>query len=336
MTPLTHHEILRVVAPFTQRGLRLDLAASNRLERRLVFRPIKPAGETTDAPRDRTVFMLETPRSEAYRLTRVVVHETGIEARLETDGTDPEELLERIGTIVPNHQFRSGAGHVIAFSHRLEPIGDPPSSNASALLMVLTGGVARLADVTLTLRMPTVRGFHADLELVATDGGSLDLTEDLLAVLGTDWAMLRRSGSKWVSTVRPHGREPDRSRRAEEMFDRTADHLARTLAEPPSHFHARLYRARWGVVMRRAIPLLVSIALLVGSLALSKIDLAPDSALWVLMFHAPPLMLIAFFCMREIPRIEIPPLPRASPASAWRPPAAAALGVPAATDIHPT
>ena len=39
----------------------------------------------------------------------------------------------------------------------------------------------------------------------------------------------------------------------------------------------------------------------------------------MLMFHSPPLLLIAFFCMRELPRIEIPPLPRRSFALRWLP-----------------
>ena len=38
--PLTHHEILGLIEPFTRRGLHVDLAASNRIERRLLFKPI--------------------------------------------------------------------------------------------------------------------------------------------------------------------------------------------------------------------------------------------------------------------------------------------------------
>jgi hypothetical protein len=38
----------------------------------------------------------------------------------------------------------------------------------------------------------------------------------------------------------------------------------------------------------------------------------------MLIFNAPPILMMLFFCLRELPRIEIPPLPRASRASAWR------------------
>jgi hypothetical protein len=38
----------------------------------------------------------------------------------------------------------------------------------------------------------------------------------------------------------------------------------------------------------------------------------------MLIFNAPPLLLGLFFCLREMPRIEIPPLPRPSAAGAWR------------------
>jgi hypothetical protein len=43
----------------------------------------------------------------------------------------------------------------------------------------------------------------------------------------------------------------------------------------------------------------------------------------MLIFNAPPLLMVAFFCMREMPRIEIPPWPRRSRAPGWRVPAAA-------------
>jgi hypothetical protein len=103
----------------------------------------------------------------------------------------------------------------------------------------------------------------------------------------------------------------------------------RTLAEPPQRFHERLWRQRWGVTLRRATPLLGGVALLLGAAAVPKIDLAEDSVLRMLIFHAPPLLLVALFCMREMPRIEIPPLPRASRAQQWREGAPTPVGGPA-------
>jgi len=45
--PFSHHEILDLVEPFARLGLRVDLAASGRLERRLAFRPVE---HPTDEP----------------------------------------------------------------------------------------------------------------------------------------------------------------------------------------------------------------------------------------------------------------------------------------------
>jgi hypothetical protein len=49
----------------------------------------------------------------------------------------------------------------------------------------------------------------------------------------------------------------------------------------------------------------------------------------MLIFNAPPLLMVAFFCMREMPRIEIPPWPRRSRATAWRVPSALTGDAPA-------
>jgi hypothetical protein len=38
----------------------------------------------------------------------------------------------------------------------------------------------------------------------------------------------------------------------------------------------------------------------------------------MLIFNAPPLLLMLVFCLREVPRLEIPPLPRASKVPTWR------------------
>lgn len=329
MTPMTHHEILRLVAPFTRRGLRLDTAASDRQARRLVFVPQPPAPGAEDAdtptpPADRSseriTVVLDAPETaEApWRLTRVLDDPAGVTARLEIEGRDLDALLDQLAAVAPERHVRTGAGWVVGMSWRLDP------SDGAANALVLTDGIARLGDevlgdVVLTLKMPALRRYLADLEITTVDGGRLDLTEDLLAVLGTDWSTLRRNGHKWIGTLKPHGREPGRSRVAEAALTTGAAHLARTLAEPPSRFHARLYRARWGVVLRRAVPLLVSILLLIGTLFLSKLELDQNSGLWMALFHAPPLMLVAFFCFREIPRIEIPPLPRVSATATWRP-----------------
>jgi hypothetical protein len=74
------------------------------------------------------------------------------------------------------------------------------------------------------------------------------------------------------------------------------------------------------VTLRRTVPLLASLALVAGAAGFPALELADDSPIRLLVFSSPPLLLALFFCLREMPRIEIPPLPRPSTASAWREP----------------
>jgi len=55
--PLTHHEILALVAPFARRGRRVDLAASDRVARRIAFRPVEHAARE-DVPAHRETLSL--------------------------------------------------------------------------------------------------------------------------------------------------------------------------------------------------------------------------------------------------------------------------------------
>ncbi|EJW11765.1 hypothetical protein A33M_2748 [Rhodovulum sp. PH10] len=342
--PLTHHEIFALVAPFVARGWRADLAATDRMARRLVLRPAPPrtedgpsgeaaadAGEAhtprVAAPPGATL-ILENPRKDKYRLTRIAAGPDGLEARLETEGPDVAALLHRIEQVPPDRQFCARDTFSIAWSHRLqedESTSAPSAAGERAeagLRLALVRAVALVDGVTLTVKMPPVRGYPADVEITTAEDDGFLPPDDLLAVLGRDWRRLGQVGraKRWSSALRIRGREPEASRNAEAAIETAAIHLARTLSEPPAAFHQRLYRERWRVTLRRATPLAVSIVLLVASLGVSKLDLAPGNPLWLLLFNAPPLLLAGFFCMREIPRIEIPPLPRVSRAAAWRTP----------------
>ena len=58
MQPLTHHQILALVAPFSRAGWQVDLAASQRLERRLAFRPVQhPAADGAHPPLSETLWL---------------------------------------------------------------------------------------------------------------------------------------------------------------------------------------------------------------------------------------------------------------------------------------
>jgi hypothetical protein len=131
--------------------------------------------------------------------------------------------------------------------------------------------------------------------------------------------VLRRDGTGWTSSLRAPRSEPGRSRRIEIALEQAVAHLAQTLAEPPRRFHDRLVRARWAVVFRRMIPLLASVALIAAAAALTFVDIPQDSMIRMMTLNLPPLLLIMLFCMRELPRFEIPPLPRPSRAPSWFP-----------------
>jgi len=298
---LTHHEILGLVAPFSRDGWRVDLAASERLERRLVF---ISASQPADL---RIVLQFENPSPQFYRLLRRSARADGVEATLEAAGSDPGALLAAITAVDPERQFVVEAGLVLAYRQRVE---------SGALL--LSGGSANVAGLTLELREPTPQGTRVDLELRVARGDDLSLPDDVLAVLGRDWAPLNPIAEGWKTHLKLRGREPERSHRLAASFLRTARHLQATLAEPPRRFHERRVVARWAVVLRRAVPVLVCLGLIVAAACVPKLHLAENSGWRMLIFNAPPILMMLFFCLRELPRIEIPPLPRASRASAWR------------------
>ncbi len=316
--PLTHHEILGLVEPFARRGRHVDLSASDRMERRLVFKPIAHAGETFGPAGASEILQLENPRAEVYRLIRTLTLEGGAKAKLTTEGLNPGELLARIETVPPERQVQSVAGVPIARSYRLEAASGDATK---PLRMALTSAEARLDGVTLVLKAETGRGYPAEIELTPQPDHPLDLPDgmpdDLLATLGWDWRVLGRRGTGWTSALRAPRNEPRRSRRIEVALEQAVAHLARTLSEPPRRFHERLVRARWGVVFRRMLPLIVSIALIGAAVGLTFVDIAQDSLLRMLILNSPPLLLVMVFTMRELPRFEIPPPPRPSRAPSW-------------------
>jgi hypothetical protein len=315
--PLTHHEILRLIEPFTRRGRHVDLSASNRLERRLVFKPFLHASETPVYDGASEILQLENTRPDAYRLIRTVTLASGAAAKLTTEGSNPADLVARVETVQFQRHFQWVGDIPIAQSYQLKPTAktpDPP------MLMALTSAEARLDDLTLTLNADTGKGYPAEIELMPKPDhphAPENLPDDLLATLGWDWRTLNRRRTGWTSTLRAPGREPGRSRRIEIAVERTVAHLARTLAEPPRRFHDRLVRARWAVVFRRMIPLLASVALLAGGATATYVGIPEGSPLQLLIFNFPPILLLILFSMRELPRFEIPPLPRRSYAPSW-------------------
>ncbi len=312
--PLTHHEILGLIEPFTRRGRHLDLAASNRLERRLLFKPIDHPDDTVAAQPLHETLQLDHPDADTFTLTRTLSLPCGLQASLQTEGVDAGELLARVEAIPLQRQFQWGAGFVIAQNHRLDASS---SRGGAAERLILTRATAQIAGLNLVMKVPAVTGIPADIELDAAPGHRFDLPQDLLAVLGWSWARLIRVGAGWTCSMRLRGSGPDRSRDAEAKLQRSAAHLAQTLAEPPRRFHERRVAVRWGVVLRRAFPMLVTVGLIGGAAAVPSMGLSENSLLRMVIFQSPPLLLGLVFCMRELPQIEIPPLPRRPAETAW-------------------
>jgi hypothetical protein len=308
--PLTHHEILAVVGPFSQRGRQVDLAGSDRMARRIQFKPVQHDSVLTGMARIDEVLQLENPGDGRWRLTREATLAPGLTARLIAEGAEPAALLAQIEAVPLARQLAAGPGWQLAKTHKLRSDGHEP---------LLVQAAAQLEALHLQMRVSPVKGIPAEIELKAT-GETLALPDDLLAVLGWHWARLITVSSGWGTRLRLRGAGSERSRDAEAKLELAVGHLARTLAEPPPQFHDRLVAARWRVAVRRAMPLIGSVLLVVAAWLLAKLDLAQDSVFRMLIFHAPPILLVFFFCLNELPRVEIPPLPRRPQGDSWRVP----------------
>jgi hypothetical protein len=318
MHPLTHHEILGLVAPFTRRGLQVDLGASRRLERQLLFRPAERRVDALPGVVLQETVELADLGESRYRLTRTLAPEAGPTARLRAEGADPGVLLQQVEAVPAARQFCAGPGFILAYSHAVNHTALAASDDASALHLVVEAVAVHTGGLILTVDPTSVSGTLADVELRAAPGMSLELPPDLLAVLGWPWTRLTERDQGWSGRLRIRGREPARSARIERLVEAAARHLARTLGEPPARFHERLWLQRWGVFLRRAVPALVCIAVVVGAALVPKLHLPEGSGLRAVIFNSPPILMMLFFCLHEVPTIEIPPIPRRSTASQWR------------------
>ncbi len=307
--PLTHHEIIELVEPFSRQGLRIDLAASDRLQRRLRFADIHPSG----TPALRETLQLDGSGNDWWQLTRtlVAVDAPGAPpAQVVSNGTRPGDLLAAVRSVDAGRCLSLGPGFAIARSY-----WRAPSPEAEP---VLTEGCIAVEGLSLRMTVPSTTGVSASLLLEPTAADAPALPQDLLAVLGWNWAPLHPTGVVWKSRLRLRRRGHARTADAERALERAAEHLARTLAAPPGRFHDLHRRARWGVVFRRALPSLTAISLLVTVALLPRMGLKSIDGAWTLLYHVPTLLLAGAFMLQEMPRFEIPPWPRRSAAADWR------------------
>jgi hypothetical protein len=303
MQPLTHHQIIGLTPPFTRRGRHVDLGASNRLERRIVFK----AEDHDGPPLLRETLELENPYDGYFCLTRHLQLDGGeLQASLMAEGADAGELLQRIEAVTPQRQFNVDAGSLTGLSFRLD-----------GARLIVTEAISQFGGYTLHTRVPRTKGMAAEFELAAPAASAVTLPEDLLAVIGWDWSPLRARKDTWTGKVRLRGKEPRRSTSAEAKLARTVQHLMSTLSQPPAAFHQQHAKARWGAALRRGIPLLTALGMIGGVSMLPRAALDDFSPLRMMLFNIPTLLLALAFSMQELPRFEIPPWPRRLDASAW-------------------
>jgi len=318
---LSHHDILGLIEPFSRTGRELDLAASDRLQRRLVFRSRVHPGAAPDGQDVRESLVLDKLLSGTWRLLRSVSHPSGLQADVQALGTQPGELLARLDAVAMDRLFRSGPGFVLARSYLSQAAGRGPA----ALVLTRAALQAKGAGQTLKLEMnvSAVRGVAADLSLVSLKE-PLALPQDLLAVLGWHWTRLVPARQGWKSKLRLRGNAARRTAAAEAALDRAAVHLAQTLCEAPARFHDRHVRARLGVVARRAIPLLTPLVLVATILLMPRLEFSGSPGLWLVLYHVPTVLIMLSFRLQELPTLAIPPWPQRSSAADWRLGAAAA------------
>jgi hypothetical protein len=322
--PLTHHDILALMPVFTTNGRQLDLPASDRVARRLIFKPrVLPASGGADLGDS---LQLDNPHKGSFHLARRIEHPSGMVARLQISGKEPGPLLAALEAVDATPLFRAGAGYLIGYSYRLDPdpAGAPPRQHlvtpAALAVQHLVTAQAEVCGLKLQLSMPAVKSYPATLEISAHPG--LDLPDDLLAVLGRDWSTLSQHSKGWRAHLRIHGKGQQAEARAAAQWEAAVQHVALTLTQAPAEFHSRLTAARWRVASRRALPLLSLVGLVLAALAVPFLGIARGSIYWMLIFNAPPLLLVLGFSLREIPRFELPRPPRRLSAANWWPVAA--------------
>jgi hypothetical protein len=315
LPPLTHHEIMSLVEPFARGGRAVDLKASDRHKRLLVFKARAGADEPagSDAPQD--VLQLDCASPDWARLTRVLTRSDGLQARVVASGDDAAGLLARVQGVPAERCFGSGPGFDIARSYSVDA-GEAPR---------LLHGEVRVDGLLFTLDVPVTRNIAGEIALTPAQPGSLELPQDLLAVMGWNWARLVPHRQGWTSRLRLRCRGDRRTQRAEAALMQAALHLSGTLAGTPQQYHQRLLAARWGVFFRRGIPTLNAVLLLFSLIMLSRFDWGSSPGLWMLLYHMPTVLVALSFCLQELPQFEIPPIPRRLTAPGWQPaPAAAA------------
>lgn len=313
MIPLSHHEILRFVGPFTRADRHVDLANSDRATRVLQFKPVLlPVASGAVATGQLTELLrldLSTPQP---KLRRTVASADGLQTYLDASGADLDTVLKRVLAVPPETHFRTLGNVLIADSYCCpEDLAQP---------LILRESLAHVQGIEVALDARTVVGEPMSVTLTPSDAQpALTLPADLIAVLGNPWKLLRRREGGWKCLLYVPTREPKRTTVALARFACAMAHLDRVLASPPAAFHGVHRAARWGVWLRRLTPLAIGVAI-IGSLPLIDHFLLSDGAnMNPLIFGIPNFLIVGFIyaSRHEMPSLELPSLPRPLATDAW-------------------
>ncbi len=320
--PLTHHEILRLAAPFSRAGWQVDLAATDRERRRTAFHaaahPLTAAGDPAgDGVAEAGLAEARTlvcPESGDLELICTFTEPDGASAVLRSAGPDPAALLALREAWQPQALFAVIGGCRVAFSYRAGAA--PPG--AAAVPWHATGAEARVAGRRVRLDASRGAGLPARIEITPHADGEPALPEDLLGVLGWAWRPLLWRGGAWQSTVAVRRHEPQRRPDVEAKALRLVAHLSAVLAAPPRAYHERFRRQRWAAAGRRVLPM-AAFLLILAAVPIFGV-LLPEGEMPPWLHGVPPLLAVGalLFSGYEVPLVDRPPLPRPLTVTSWQ------------------
>lgn len=161
MTPLSHHDIIRLAAPFVQRGLHVDLRASARAERRIRF--VTRSVSMADSQACAVHHELIADEPSMLRVRRALWHPAGLAATVHASGPDSTRLAQALDRLPVSDQIFHCGDAICTRSFRLR-LSDEPDNDR----LTLTHLAGRVQQLTLSIDVTTGGGMPAEAMLAAS------------------------------------------------------------------------------------------------------------------------------------------------------------------------